>query len=236
MVHTAMYDAWSAYDAVATHVSFDLEGDNLKVTGSDADKEKAMSYAALTVLQALYPEMAGLYQEVMEERLGHAMTGDGSVAAEIGIDAAEDLLALRSGDGSNQHGGFADAGGYAPFNPSPLEINDITRWTPENVPIDPEDSTPKQSFLTPHWLEVEGFGLPKAPDGEVTLAWETFSEAANEAGLSRLYGGIHFAEGDLNSRALGTDVGALAYETALKFIEGRAGDSDRPFADDFVFG
>ncbi|MEM6578843.1 MAG: DUF6851 domain-containing protein, partial [Pseudomonadota bacterium] len=100
MLHTAMYDAWSAFDAAAVRVSFDLEGDNMEMPGgSDADKEKAMSFAAITVLRELFPDMEDLYLEVFEDRLGYDET-DQSDPALIGIDAAEDLLALRSDDGS----------------------------------------------------------------------------------------------------------------------------------------
>ncbi|MEM8824549.1 MAG: DUF6851 domain-containing protein, partial [Pseudomonadota bacterium] len=133
-------------------------------------KAKAMSFAAITVLRDLFPEQEDLYREVMETRLGYAMEDDGSLAAEIGIDAAEDMLALRFDDGANQAGGYADTTGYTPVNPSPLEINDITRWTRENVPLDPEDGNSEQTFLTPHWLEVEGFGLPKNADGSTDFS------------------------------------------------------------------
>ncbi|MEL6933644.1 MAG: DUF6851 domain-containing protein [Pseudomonadota bacterium] len=171
MMHTAMYDAWSAYDSTATYVSLDAEGDNVETTGSDADKEKAMSFAAITVLRDLFPDMEDLYVSVMQDRYGFSLSDDGSEAAQIGIDAAEDLLALRANDGSNQENGYTDTTGYTPFNPDPTEINDITRWTPENVPIDPEDATPaEQSFLTPQWLEVEGFGLPSNPDGSTDFS------------------------------------------------------------------
>ncbi|MEM7213850.1 MAG: vanadium-dependent haloperoxidase, partial [Pseudomonadota bacterium] len=70
------------------------------------------------------------------------------------------------------------------------------------------------------------------PENEVTLAWDTFSEAADEAGLSRLYGGIHFTEGDVNGRDLGRDVGESAYDLAQLFINGSATDEDRPFWED----
>ncbi|WP_368669435.1 DUF6851 domain-containing protein, partial [Roseibium sp. RKSG952] len=171
MMHTAMYDAWSSFDETAVRVSFDQEGDNFKVTGADDEaKAKAMSYAAITVLQELFPDMEDLYVEVMEERLGFSMEDDGSVEAEIGIDAAEDLLALRAEDGSNQEGDYADTTGYTPVNPNPDEINDITKWTPENVPIDPEDPEVEQSFLTPQWEEVESFALPETADGETDFS------------------------------------------------------------------
>ena len=60
-------------------------------------------------------------------------------------------------------------------------------------------------------------GMPAQP---VTLSWPTFSAAADEAGLSRRYGGIHFEDGDLEGRKLGRAVGALAWEKALGYIRG----------------
>ena len=62
---------------------------------------------------------------------------------------------------------------------------------------------------------------PGVPSQPVTLAWPTFSAAADEAGLSRRYGGIHFADGDLEGRKLGRAVGALAWEKGRRYIEGR---------------
>jgi hypothetical protein len=61
---------------------------------------------------------------------------------------------------------------------------------------------------------------PGVPARPVTLAWQTFSEAADEAGISRRYGGIHFADGDLEGRKLGRAVGALAWAKARAYIEG----------------
>ena len=169
MLHTAMYDAWASFDATALRVSFDLEGDNVDMPGgSDADKEKAMSFAALTVLRKLFPDMEALYLEAFQERLGYD-ENDVDPVAEIGIDAAEDLLALRLNDGSNFANGYADDTGYQPFNTGPNDIQDITRWTPENVPIDPEDNNPEQSFLTPQWLNVESFALPEDSDGNTVF-------------------------------------------------------------------
>lgn len=41
------------------------------------------------------------------------------------------------------------------------------------------------------------------PAQPVTLVWKTFTDAANEAGISRRYGGIHFEAADLVGRAMG---------------------------------
>jgi hypothetical protein len=58
------------------------------------------------------------------------------------------------------------------------------------------------------------------PIEPVTLQWETFQEAADEAGMSRRYGGIHFQDGDLRGREVGKKVGALAFEKAQHYWEG----------------
>lgn len=170
LLHTAIYDAWASYDETAVRVSFDLEGDNADLFAgaveTEANQAKAMSYAAYTVLVELFPDQKPLFDTVMQSRLGYDLEDDGSPEAAIGIDAAEDLMGLRRTDGANQEGGYADTTGYTPVNPNPLEINDITRWTPENVPIDPEDANPEQEFLTPHWSEVESFALPETATGE----------------------------------------------------------------------
>ena len=59
------------------------------------------------------------------------------------------------------------------------------------------------------------------PAADVVLAWRTFSDAADEAGLSRRYGGIHFESGDLEARALGRRVGRGAWEKARALFLGR---------------
>jgi hypothetical protein len=61
---------------------------------------------------------------------------------------------------------------------------------------------------------------PGVPSEPVTLLWETFTEAADEAGISRRYGGIHFKDGDLTARAMGRAVAAQAWNRARTFING----------------
>jgi hypothetical protein len=58
------------------------------------------------------------------------------------------------------------------------------------------------------------------PAADVTLRWDTFTDAANQAGLSRRYGGIHFPKGDLMGRAMGRLVGAQAWKKAQDSIAG----------------
>ncbi len=60
---------------------------------------------------------------------------------------------------------------------------------------------------------------PKQP---VTLRWSTFHDGANEAGISRRYGGIHFRLGDLVGRATGDLVGVQAWRQAQSYFNGTA--------------
>jgi hypothetical protein len=61
------------------------------------------------------------------------------------------------------------------------------------------------------------------PSADVTLAWPTFTAAADEAGMSRRYGGIHFYGGDTHGRMLGHSVGSNAWSKAQSYIKGYSG-------------
>jgi hypothetical protein len=60
------------------------------------------------------------------------------------------------------------------------------------------------------------------PSRRVDLFWETFDDAADEAGISRRYGGIHFLQADFESREMGKRIGRLAWRRALEYFHGRA--------------
>jgi hypothetical protein len=64
------------------------------------------------------------------------------------------------------------------------------------------------------------------PKREVTLFWATFTDAANQAGISRRYGGIHFELADLVGRATGRLVADQAWKKALSFIQGESEDDE----------
>ena len=50
------------------------------------------------------------------------------------------------------------------------------------------------------------------PDQAVSLAWDTWQGAAQESGFSRLWGGIHFLDGNLSGQELGTAIGSSVGE------------------------
>ena len=61
------------------------------------------------------------------------------------------------------------------------------------------------------------------PAATLTLQWDTFTAAANDAGISRRYGGIHFKAADLLGRAAGRAVGYQAWVKAENLWLGKQG-------------
>jgi len=59
------------------------------------------------------------------------------------------------------------------------------------------------------------------PSTPVTLSWATFSDAADQAGISRRYGGIHFEQGDLEARETGRLAARNTWARARTYFEGR---------------
>jgi len=55
-----------------------------------------------------------------------------------------------------------------------------------------------------------------------TFFYGTFSDAANEAGLSRLYGGIHFEDDNTTAQTVGSLIGLQAWAKALSYFNGTA--------------
>lgn len=52
------------------------------------------------------------------------------------------------------------------------------------------------------------------PAHDLTLSWATFTDAANSAGASRRYGGIHFLDADMEGRRIGKEIGEQAWAKA----------------------
>jgi hypothetical protein len=55
------------------------------------------------------------------------------------------------------------------------------------------------------------------PSEDVTLQWATYYDAADEAGISRLWGGIHVAPDDFKGREMGARIGQDAFVHAKHF-------------------
>lgn len=188
ILHTAIYDAWSAY--VDTPISTNLEDDLQRpdAENTDANKSQAMSYAAYYVLVDLFPEQQTMFDRQMAE-LGYdvaTISTDVSNPAGIGYLMARAKLDERRQDGSNQTNNYSDYTGYQPAN-QPGDIESIERWTPDVVPLGNGEFR-TQEFLTPQWGNVTPFALesgsqfrPTAPqpfllvDGAVDLDAKTIT-------------------------------------------------------------
>ena len=59
----------------------------------------------------------------------------------------------------------------------------------------------------------------KGPSVDVVLQWATYYDAADEAGISRLYGGIHVPADDGPGRIIGSRCGVAAFELASQYFD-----------------
>ena len=161
IVHTAIYDAWAAYDpqAVGTRLGANLRRPQAEHTLANTDK--AVSYAAYLALVDLFPARAAIFQQRMND-LGYATDGtDTSTAATVGTVAAQAVIDYRHADGANQLNGYADTSGYTPVN-SWDQVLSPDHWQPLCVPLPPPGATDcpaQQKFATPHWRGVAPFAL-----------------------------------------------------------------------------
>lgn len=164
---TAMYDAWAAYDEKAIGSRL---GDKLRrpvAERTQANKEKAISYASYQSLLYVYPEDKAYLDEQMK-KLGFdpsVVSTDSKKPEGIGNLAAQAVIDYRRHDGANQHGDEAGGNGqpyadytyYKPVNP-PDKIIDPDRWQPITFTL-PDGRHVTPGFLTPHWYRVKPFAL-----------------------------------------------------------------------------
>jgi hypothetical protein len=61
------------------------------------------------------------------------------------------------------------------------------------------------------------------PSKDVVLEWATYFDASDQAGISRLYGGIHISADDLTGRRVGAECGQAAWALARRYYDGVAG-------------
>jgi hypothetical protein len=96
--------------------------------------------------------------------------------------------------------------GHSTFSAAGAEI--LKRFTGSDYFGDSITFAPGSSVIEP------GF----TPQHAVTLSWATFTDAADQAGISRRYGGIHFELGDLVGRATGRLVAKQAWKKSLSYF------------------
>jgi hypothetical protein len=74
--------------------------------------------------------------------------------------------------------------------------------------------------LGTHFVPAGALEFESGPTTDVTLQWATYFDAADEAGVSRLYGGIHFPVDDGPGRVMGSAAGIRAMNLAAKYFDG----------------
>ena len=72
--------------------------------------------------------------------------------------------------------------------------------------------------IAPEALEFEA-----GTDSGITLQWATYQDASDQAGVSRLYGGIHVRADDFAGRRIGAQVGGAAWDRAQTYYGGGTG-------------
>jgi hypothetical protein len=181
IVHTSIFDAWSAFDpvAISTQASSRYQVSNDFAT--EANKKEAISYAAYTALVDLFPTQKAIFDNLMIQQ-GYDPTNlstDRNTAAGVGNFAAIELINYRRQDGSNQINGYADTTGYQPVNTWD-KINDPNRWQPISL----DNGVTIQKFLTPQWGDVTPFALNSGseflPDAPALFGTEEYIDQAVE--------------------------------------------------------
>ncbi len=94
--------------------------------------------------------------------------------------------------------------GHSGFSAAAAEV--LRRWTRS-------DRFGTGIFLNPRKSRFEPGRMPKR---RVHRRWRTFSEAADDAGMSRIYGCIHFDDGNIQGMKLGRQVGKRVYLKASR--------------------
>ncbi len=165
VLHTSMFDAWSAYDPAAVPTVMRRGWRRPAAEATDANKMQAVSFAAYRALVDLFPSKKAIFDSFMTQLSYDAAntSTDTATPAGVGNAAAGAVLDFRHHDGSNQlgdlhPGAYSDTTGYRAVN-TPTTIVDPNRWQPLFV-IDAKGDLTTQVYTTPHWGRVIPFAMP----------------------------------------------------------------------------
>ncbi len=170
LICTAVFDAWSRYDALAIPVYLQ-NVDRAPVSARTLrNKETAISYAAYRAMLTYFFSDSAMLRDKMKE-FGFDPDNsslDPTTPEGIGNLAAKAVIAARLNDGSNQTGTmpgsagtlYSDYTGYHPVN-SADTLTDIKRWQPKYF-ADGKGGKFAPGCLTPHWGKVKPLMLDSA--------------------------------------------------------------------------
>ncbi len=71
-------------------------------------------------------------------------------------------------------------------------------------------------------IEANSLKFEKGPSTDIRLEWATYYDASDQAGQSRLWGGIHIQADDFNGRRVGSECGKQAWALAQHYYDGTA--------------
>jgi hypothetical protein len=60
----------------------------------------------------------------------------------------------------------------------------------------------------------------QGPTTDIRLQWGTYYDASDQAGQSRIWGGIHITADDFTGRMIGHTIGVGAYQQAVRYLSG----------------
>lgn len=174
IVHTCIFDAWAAYDRRAIGTQFGPLLRRPRSGRTDANKAKAISFAAYRATVDLFPGDRATVFDPLMAALGYDPTDtsvDVTTPSGVGNVACNAVLTFRHSDGSNQLGSltasgipYADYTGYVPVNPAstvpidPTQIANINRWQPLTY-TDASGHVVTPSFVGAQWYLVKPFAL-----------------------------------------------------------------------------
>jgi hypothetical protein len=69
-------------------------------------------------------------------------------------------------------------------------------------------------------VEAGDFLHEDGPARDITMQWATYYDAADHAGISRLFMGIHISADDVAGRMIGHQCGLAAWEKAQQYFAG----------------
>ncbi len=74
--------------------------------------------------------------------------------------------------------------------------------------------------LSGYTIPAGSLTFEKGPTADIRLEWATYYDAADQAGQSRLWGGIHILADDLIGRQIGAECGKAAWALAQRYYHG----------------
>jgi hypothetical protein len=74
--------------------------------------------------------------------------------------------------------------------------------------------------LATYTIDAEALQFEHGPTVPISLEWATYYDAADQAGQSRLFGGIHIQADDFTGRKMGSQCGLAAWSLASEYFAG----------------